>query len=96
MSFKIFYIQLNLNGLTMDDWFTMANSNSFWVPTQFLPIVEEKYFGNFSNFIMKLQVVCTHSSCLIKAIQRSTHNIQLLCIKKISINNRYLLPDLAP
>ena len=51
----------NLNSSNTDGSFTMANSNSFLSPYEILPLAQEnKYLGNFSYFIMKLYVVCTH------------------------------------
>ena len=47
--------------LDTDGLFTMANSNSFLSPYEILPIAQEnKYLMQFSYFIMKLYVVCTH------------------------------------
>ena len=34
-SYTEFFLQSNLNGSNTDGSFTMANSNSFWVPTEF-------------------------------------------------------------
>ena len=54
-------VQSNLNSLNTDGSFTMANSNSFLSPYKILPIAHKhKYWENFSSFIMKLYVVCTH------------------------------------
>ena len=59
-------IQSNLSSSNTDDSFTMADSNSFSSPYEILPLAEEnKHFGfffceKFSDFIMKLCVVCTH------------------------------------
>ena len=56
-----FLIESNLDSSNTDGMFTMANSNSFLSPYEVLPIAQKnKYFGNFSYFIMKLYVVCTH------------------------------------
>ena len=57
----IYYIQSNLNSSDTDGSFTMINSNSFLSPYEILPIAQEnKYWGKFSYFIMKLYVVYTH------------------------------------
>ena len=54
-------VQSNLDGSNTDDSFTMANLNSFLSPCEILPIAQEnKYLRNFSYFIVKLYVVCTH------------------------------------
>ena len=54
-------MQSNLNSSNTDGLFTMVNSNSFLSPYEILSIAQEnKYFGKFSYFIMKLYVVCTH------------------------------------
>ena len=54
-------LQSNLDSSNYDGSFTMANSNSFLSPYEMLPLAQEnKYFGKFSYFIMKLYVVCTH------------------------------------
>ena len=58
------YLQLNLNSSNTDGSFTMADSNSFLSPYKILPITQEKkHLGisvKFSDFILKLYVVCTH------------------------------------
>ena len=55
------HTQSNLNSSNTDGSFTLANSNSFFSPYKILPIAQEKkYLGKFSNFIIKLYVVCTH------------------------------------
>ena len=44
-----------------DGLFTIANLNSFLSPYEILLIAQEnKYFGKFSYFIMKLYVVCSY------------------------------------
>ena len=54
-------LQSNLDGSNTDGSFTMVNSNSFLSPYEILPIGQEnKYLRNFSYFIVKLYVVCTH------------------------------------
>ena len=54
-------VQSNLDSSNTDVSFTMAISNSFLSPYEFLPIAQEKkYLGIFSYFIVKLYVVCTH------------------------------------
>ena len=54
-------VQSKLDSLKTDGLFTMANSNSFLSPYEVLPIAQEnKYLGNFSDFIVKSYVVCTH------------------------------------
>ena len=54
-------IQSNLDSSNTDGSFTMANSNSFLIPYEVLPIAQEnKYLGKFSYFIVKLYVVCIH------------------------------------
>ena len=54
-------IQSNLDGLNTDGSFTMAISNSFLSPYKILPIAQEnQYLKQFSYFIEKLYVVCTH------------------------------------
>ena len=54
-------LQSNLNSSNTDGSFTMANSNSFLSLYEILPIAQEnKYLRNFSYFIMKLYIVCTH------------------------------------
>ena len=66
----------------------MANSNSFLSPYKILPIAQENkylYLREFSYFVMKLYVVCTHWNCLNEAILMSTINIQLLCRKSKNI-----------
>ena len=56
-------IQLNLNSSNNDGSFTMANSNAFLSPYEILPRAQKnKYFGEFSYFIMKLYVVCRGDS----------------------------------
>ena len=56
-----FLLQSNLDGLNTDDLFTMAKSNPFLSPYEILPIAQEnKYLRNFSYFIVKLYVECTH------------------------------------
>ena len=57
----LFYIQSNLDSSNTDGSFTMADSNSFLSPYEFLPIAQEnKYLGKFSYFVVQLYVVCTH------------------------------------
>ena len=74
------YVQSNFNGSNTDGSFTMAYSNSFLSPYGIFPIAQEnKYWGKFSYFIMKLYVVCTHKNRLIEAVLMSTHNIPLFC-----------------
>ena len=54
-------IQSDLNSLKTDGSFTMANSNLFLSPYEILLIAQEnKYLREFSYFIMKLYVMCTH------------------------------------
>ena len=49
------------NSSNTDGSFTMTKSDSFLSPCEVLPIAQEnKYLRKFSNFIMKLYVVCTH------------------------------------
>ena len=72
-------IQMNLYGMNTDSSFTMANSNSFMSPYEILPIAQEnKYLRNFSYFIVKLYVACTHENCLFVAILMSILNKQSL------------------
>ena len=60
-SFKYYYIQSNLDSSNTDSSFTMANSNSFLSSYEILPIaLKNKYLGEFSYFITKLYVLCTH------------------------------------
>ena len=67
-------IQSNLNSSNTDGCFTMANSNSFLSPYEFLPLAQEnKYLGIFLFPSQQLYV-----ECLIEAILMCTHNIQLL------------------
>ena len=74
------WTQSNLNSSNTDASFTMANSNSVLSPYKILPIDQgNKYLRKLSYFIMKLYVVCTHS----------TLNIQLLCRRLIDF------PELA-
>ena len=55
------YLQSNLDSSNTDGSFTMANSNSFLSPYEILPIaLKNKYLDEFSYFITKLYVVCTH------------------------------------
>ena len=57
----LIHLQSYLNTSNTDGSFTMANSDSFLSPHGILPMAKEKkYFSNFSYFIMKLYVVCTH------------------------------------
>ena len=54
-------IQSNLNSSNTDGSFTMAYSNSFLSPYEILPLTQEnRHLGQFSYFIMKLYVLCTH------------------------------------
>ena len=54
-------VQSNFDDSNTDGSFTMANSNWFLSPYEILPIAQEnKYLSNFSYFIVKLYVVCTH------------------------------------
>ena len=51
----------NRNSSKIDGSFTMANLNLFLSHYEILIIAQEnKYFGNFSYFTMKLYIVCTH------------------------------------
>ena len=60
---------------------------------EILPTAQEnKYLRKFSYFIMKLYVVCTR---LGDSNEYSQHTIIVWKIEK-SLNNRHLLPDLAP
>ena len=53
-------VQSNFNGSNTDGSFTMAYSNSFLSPYRIFQIAQEnKYWGKFTYFIMKLYVVCT-------------------------------------
>ena len=52
-------LQSNLNSSNTDGSITMADSNSFLSPYEILAL-ENKYLRNFSYFVMKLYVVCTH------------------------------------
>ena len=58
---RLLQLQSNLNSSNTDGSFTMANSNSFLSPYEFLPMDQEyKYLRKLSYFIMKLYVECTH------------------------------------
>ena len=76
----------------------MAYSNSLLSPYGIFPIAQEnKYWGNFSYFIMI--VCCVYSLELPHWGSSSEYTQQiiiLLKIENISINYRHLLPDLAP
>ena len=72
-------IQTNLDSSNTDGLFAMAYSNSFSSPYEILTISQEnKYLGKFSNFIMKLYVMCTHWNCPIETVLMSTHAIPIL------------------
>ena len=52
-------VQYNLNGSNLDSSFTVDDSNSFFSPSQILPVAQEnKYLGIF--YFMELYVECTH------------------------------------
>ena len=54
-------LQPDVNSSNIDGSFTMANSKSFFGPYEILPLAQEnKYLSNFSYFIMKFYIVCTH------------------------------------
>ena len=49
------HLRSRLNSTNTGGSFTMANSNSFFVPTKFYPIAQEnKYLEKLSYFIMEL------------------------------------------
>ena len=52
----LLHIQSNLDGSNTDGSFTMANSNSFFVPIA----QENTYLKKFTYFIVKSYVMCTH------------------------------------
>ena len=56
-----FYLQSNLNSSNTDGSFTMANSNSFFESLRnSSDSLRKQIFTDFSYYIMKLYVVCTH------------------------------------
>ena len=76
-------IQSNLDGSNTDGSFTMANSNSFLSPYEILLIAQEnKYFRKFSYRG--------------DSNEYTQHTIIMQKIEKISLNYRYLLPELVP
>ena len=61
IAIKFNLLQSNFNDLNTDGSFIMACSNSFLSPYRIFPIAQENKYGReFSYFIMKLYVVCTH------------------------------------
>ena len=70
------YIQSNLNSSKTDGSFIMANSNSFLISYEILPLAQEiKYLGKFPYFILKLYFVLR---VLIEVILMNTLNMLLL------------------
>ena len=91
-------IQYNLNGSNTDGSFTVDDSNSFFSLYKILPIAQEnKYLGIFFLFYYGL-VCCVYS---LESPHRgdsneyTQHTIIVLKIEKISLNYRYLLPELV-
>ena len=92
-------IQYNLNGSNTDGSFTVDDSNSFFSPYKILLIAQEnKYLGIFFLFY-HLIVCCVYSLELPHRGNSNVytqHTIIVLKIEKISLNYRYLLPELVP
>ena len=94
-----FNFQYNLNGSNPDGSFTVNDSNSFFSPYKILPIAQEnKYLGIFFLFYHGI-VRCVYS---LESPRRgdsneyTQHTIIVWKIEKISLNYRYLLPELVP
>ena len=92
-------IQYNVNGSNTDGSFTVDDSNSFFSPYKILPIAQEnKYLGIFFLFYHEI-VCCVYSLELPHQgnfNEYTQHTIIVLKIEKISLNYRYLFPELVP
>ena len=77
----------------------MDHSNLFLSPYEILPIAQEnKYLGIFCLFYHGI-VCCVYSLELPhrgNSNEYTQHTIIVLKIEKISLNYRYLLPELVP
>ena len=92
-------LQYNLNSSNPDGSFTLDDSNSFFSPYKILPIAQEnKYLGMF--FLFYYGIVCCVYSLVSPnrgdSNEYTQHTIIVYKIEKISLNYRYLLPELVP
>ena len=83
----------------MDGSFTIDDSNSFFSPYKILPIAQEnKYLGIL--FLIYHGIVCWMYSLELphrgNSNEYTQHTIIVLKIKNISLNYRYLFPELVP
>ena len=93
-------LQYNLNGSNTDGSFTVDDSNSFYSPYKILPIAQENKYLWMIFFLFYHGIVCCVYS--LESPHRddsngyTQHTIIVLKIEKISLNYRYLFPELVP
>ena len=96
---NIYHIQYNLNGSNPGGSFTVDDSNSFFSPYKILPNSSRSQI--FRDFFLVFHgiVCCVHS---LESPHRgdsnkyTQHTIIVKKIEKITLNYRYLLPELVP
>ena len=92
-------VQYNLNGSNTVGSFTVDDSNSIFSPHKILLIAQENnYLGIF--FLFYHGIVCCvyslESPHRGDSYEYTQHTIIVQKIEKISLNYRYLLPELVP